>query len=140
MAALLIAIGNVFRRDDGAARRVLELLGPLPGARTVEVMQLSPEMAEDIAAAGRVVFIDADVNPGPARLEPAGSPSASRSPLAHALHPEEALEYARRLYGFKGEAWICRVPGTDFSTGEGLSAEAETNAREAAGLIRKLFR
>jgi len=137
--AVLIAIGNAFRRDDGAARRVLELLGPLPGVAVLEVMQLSPELAEEIAAAERVVFIDADVNPGPARLEPAGPPPASRSPLAHALHPEETLEFARRLYGFRGQAWICRVPGTDFSTGEGLSKEAEANAAQAAGLIRALL-
>jgi hydrogenase maturation protease len=136
MEAVLIALGNVFRRDDGAARRALKLLGPVPGAKIFELIQLAPEISEDIAGADVVVFLDADLEPGPARLEPAGPVPASPSPLAHALRPEEVVELSRRLFGFRGEAWLCRIPGEDFGEGEGLSERAAENARAAAALLR----
>ncbi len=137
MPILLVAIGNTLRRDDGAGARVLDLLGPLEGAVSLHVMQLTPELAEDIGGADGVVFIDADVNPGEARLEPVEPGGPAQAPLAHSMGPEEVLALARRLYGFRGEALLCRVPGVDFSDGAGLSAAAERNARVAALLIQE---
>jgi hypothetical protein len=43
---------------------------------------------------------------------------------------------ARRLYGFQGDAFLCRIPGEDFGEGEGLSALAEANVRKAVRLLR----
>jgi hydrogenase maturation protease len=134
---LIIAIGNTLRRDDGAAHRVVELLGEIPGARILTCHQLMPEMAEDIAAAARVVFVDADVEPGPARLEPLAETGAWSALGGHSVGPAEVVALASKLYGFQGEAWLCRVPGEDFGDGTGLSAAAEGNARQAAGLLRE---
>jgi len=134
---LLVAIGNTLRRDDGAAHRVLELLPLSAGVETLCCHQLTPEMSEEIGAADTVVFIDADVNPGPARLEPI-EPGAGLNPLGgHFLRPQELLAIAQRLFAFRGEAWLCHVPGADFGDGEGLSPVAEANARAAAQLIRQ---
>ena len=59
MTTLIYAIGNPFRRDDGVARRVAGLLGA--GDWTLRTPRaLLPEMAEEVAAAARAVFIDAD--------------------------------------------------------------------------------
>ncbi len=134
---LLVAIGNTLRRDDGAAHRVLELLELPAGVPTISCHQLTPEMSEEIAAADAVVFIDADVNPGAAQLESLES-GAGLNPLGgHFLRPQELLAIAQRLFAFRGEAWLCHVPGTDFGEGEGLSPVAEANARAAAQLIRR---
>jgi hydrogenase maturation protease len=134
---LLVAIGNTLRRDDGAAHRVLELLELPAGVESISCHQLTPEMSEEIAAADTVVFIDADVNPGPAQLEPL-EPGAGLNPLGgHFLQPQELLAIAQRLFAFRGEAWLCHVPGVDFGDGEGLSPMAEANARAAAQLIRQ---
>lgn len=137
MTTLIYAIGNPLRRDDGAAQRVAELLGP--GEYTLHCpRELMPEMAEDVAAVDRVIFIDADYQPGEARLE---SLKAVCCPglLSHGLRPCDLLSLTRKLYGFQGEAWVCRVPGEDFGQGEGLSQAAERNALRAAGLVRTLF-
>ncbi len=134
---LLVAIGNTLRRDDGAAARVLELLGTVEGATAVACHQLTPELAEDIGRARAVVFIDADLEPGPARLELLMAP-AGLAPLSpHFLSPAQLMALAEQLYSFSGEAWLCRVPGEDFHDGIGLSARSEANAEAAATLLRE---
>ena len=94
-------------------------------------------MSEEIAAADTVMFIDADVNPGAAQLEPL-APGAGLNPLGgHFLRPQELLAIAQRLFAFRGVAWLCHVPGADFGDGEGLSPMAEANSHAAAQLIRR---
>ncbi|MGQ9634004.1 MAG: hydrogenase maturation protease [Bryobacteraceae bacterium] len=134
---LIIAIGNTLRRDDGAAHRVVELLGAGAGARILSCHQLMPELAEDIAAAREVVFVDADVEPGEPRLEPLVEPTGWSALGGHSIRPAEVLALASRLYGFRGEAWVCRVPGEDFGEGTGLSPVAESNAQQAVKLLKQ---
>jgi len=131
MRTLLIAIGNVFRRDDGAAHRALELLG---GTRSL--MQLTPEIASEIAEYDRVFFLDADLNAGAPRIEPVVA-DAGIGPLAHSLTPAQIVRLAEQIYGFQGAAFLCRIPGVDFDIGEGLSPTAEANAAAAACLLRE---
>ncbi len=139
MRAALIALGSVLRRDDGAAHYALALLGPVPGVEILDLIQLTPEVALDISEAELAVFIDADTEAGETRLTPVGPVPESPSPLAHSLRPEEVIELSRRLFGFRGQAWLCRIPGKDFGEGEGLTAECARNARRAAELLRGLL-
>lgn len=134
---ILIAVGNTLRRDDGVAHRVLELLEPPAGVVTLACHQLTPELAEEIAPADTVIIIDADVAPGEPRLEKVEE--HPDNPLTHVVRPAELVELSRRLFSFRGNAWLCRVPGIDFGQGEGLSAEAEANARAAADLLRRFL-
>ena len=136
MRAVYIAIGNRLRRDDGAAHRVVELLGAPAGAEVHLVHQLSPENAEWLAGKDTAVFIDASLAGGGVRLERVDPGDAAHSPLAHFLPPAAVVALARTLYGFTGRAWLCHVPGADFGSGEGLSGEAEANAQAAAALLR----
>ena len=128
MCTYLIAIGNVLRRDDGAAHRALELLG---GTRAV--MQLTPEIASEIAMCDRVMFLDASIDPGESRIERV-SPHATGS-FTHDLTPGAVVYLAEHLYGFRGEAFLCRIPGVDFGMGEGLSPEAQHNVEIAIRLV-----
>ncbi len=137
MSTVLVAVGNQLRRDDGAAHRVLDLVGELEGVRVLRLFQLAPEVAEQIASAPRVVFIDADIQPGEVRLEPVQAVQAQAAPLGHSMQPAEVVALSRALYGFGGRAFLCRVPGVDFSHGEGLSPLAEANAHRAARLLRR---
>lgn len=138
MPVLLIAIGNPLRRDDGAGRRVVELLAPPPTVAVRHVIQLTPEIAEDLTGYGTVVFIDASVATNEVKLEPV-EPGAGAAPASHSLAPAEVVALARGLFGFEGRAWQCHVPGADFDDGEGLSEVAETNARTAAAQVRALL-
>lgn len=131
MSALVIAIGNRMRRDDGAAHRVLELLGGRKDLKTRAVLQLTPEIAEELQPHSVVVFVDADVMAGKVRIEAVNS-LPSHSPLTHVSRPAEIVALARALFDFTGEAYTCHVPASDLSAGEGLSHQTERFAREAA--------
>ncbi len=131
----MIAIGNPYRRDDGAARKVVRALQLPPDARLEVCLQLTPELAAEMAGMDRTIFVDADVRSGAPALEPIPEGSVYPSPIGHALSPAEVVAMARGLFGYKGEAWLCRVPGEDFSDGEGLSAVAASNADAAVDLL-----
>jgi Ni,Fe-hydrogenase maturation factor len=137
MRALVIAIGNPLRRDDGVAHRILKLLGDGPGAERRAVLQLTPEMAEEIASFDLVVFLDASVTATEPLLEPV-RPSAG-SPLTHVCSPGEIVALARSLFGFAGRAYLCHIPARDFSNSEKLSARAQRFADEAAGEIEHII-
>lgn len=136
MNTLLIAIGNPWRRDDGVAAKVVELLGGIPGTRIIQAMQPTPEMAEEIAAADRVIWIDADVEAGDVRLETLAE--AGAAPVTHGVTAGEVVVLARRLYNFAGEALLCRIPVVDLGEGEGLSPQAAARCRRAVRLLRDL--
>jgi len=138
MPALVIAIGNPMRGDDGAASCVLELLGSRSGVSSRTVLQLTPEMAEGIAPHDTVVFVDADVNVSEPQIEVVNSLPCS-SPLTHVPRPVEIVALARRLFGFSGSAYICRIPVSDFSEGQKLSPGTEKLARQAARQIERLL-
>ena len=65
---LVIGYGNELRRDDGLGPRVAASLAG-PGVRALAVRQLTPELAEEVATARLVVFVDARVNPPAATVE-----------------------------------------------------------------------
>jgi Ni,Fe-hydrogenase maturation factor len=124
-----VAFGNPLRRDDGVAWKVFDALQP---ARGLKRIQATPELAAEIANFKTVVFIDASLQ-GELRLERIGKHSPSS--LTHATDPAEVVALARALYGFSGIAWLCRIPGEDFSPGEGLSPCASVHADLAARLL-----
>lgn len=138
MSVLLIAIGNQLRRDDGAGHRVIELLAPPPDVGVRGVFQLLPEIAEDLAVASTVIFVDASVATDQVMLEPV-EPGPGPATISHFFSPGEVVALARALYGFSGRAWLCHVPGVDFGNGEGLSPAAEANCRMAAEKLRALL-
>ncbi len=146
METLLIAVGNPLRRDDGAARRVIELLKPLPpGVEIRRIHQLVPEIAEEILPYSKVVFIDAIVMVPECTSSDIFFDEIVRPPVRwpgaviHESSPPEIVALSRRVFGFEGRAWVCGIPGVDFSTGEGLSPLAESCARRAAQVLRELL-
>ena len=141
----VIACGNTLRRDDGAAHRVLELLPPDPDAEMRGVLQLTPELAQEMAGADTVVFIDADLGADAVRIQrlvgqgPVEQ-SAGRMAFTHALTPETLVALSRALYAFQGEAFVCRIPVRDVSPGEGLTPSTTACAAEAAREVGSLLR
>jgi len=138
MRTLLIACGNCWRGDDGAAHRVLDLLGPDIGAQLRSVQQLLPELAGEIAEADLVVFLDAAIDCDGLSVEAVREPEAPPA-LTHISRPSEIVVLSRALFGFKGLAFQCRIPVGNLSTGEGLSPSAEGFAGEAARILLDLL-
>lgn len=140
---LFVAIGNTLRGDDGVAASVLPLL-TAPG-ECLKVQQLTPEIADEIAAFDEVVFLDADATPGAevVVLQPLTETTEIDGlpprPLSHHLSPSMVVEAAQVLFGFQGKAWLCRIPARDFRFGTALSAAAQASARLAATLLNTRF-
>jgi hydrogenase maturation protease len=131
---LVVGIGNTLRADDGVGVRVVESLSPQQDAETLTVHQLTPELAEPLSRANRVLFIDADAANDAVRLAPL-RPSEAGAQLGHALSPEQLLGWTTFERGACPRAWLLSVPARSFQFGERLSPETESAlplAREAA--------
>lgn len=147
---LLIAYGNISRRDDGVAvhviRRLQRRLG-LPGGALDEdaaitlgegiealcLHQLEPELAETVAGFDVVVFIDAHVEGLPwapvhwQELQPHYRPGL----VSHHLKPEALLALCQLLYERLPRGYALSILGTDFDFGEELSPDTHARANEA---------
>ncbi|MDR7554702.1 MAG: hydrogenase maturation protease [Armatimonadota bacterium] len=146
-APLVIAWGNPLRGDDGAGPAVARAVAAR-GSATVRIChQLTPELAADVAAASRVVFVDA-------RAGPAGRTGASargvrvrrlrgqHTPPAafnHAMAPETLLILARTLYGTAPPAFLVTVRGARFALGSGLSPSVRRLIPAAARVVLRLL-
>jgi len=128
MRTLLIACGNTLRGDDGVADEALRLAQLPADCEMRAVHQLTPELAEEIARFRRVVFVDADARSVRLTIEPVGA-TVARSPLTHVSTPAEIVALATALFGFTGEALVCRIPARDFSPGPSRSPWAGVVAR-----------
>jgi hydrogenase maturation protease len=133
-AALLIGIGNALRGDDGVGPLLVEEWREEATGREAAggeaacavVHQLTPELALAVAEARRVLFVDAWVNPYPSEpwiepLRPRRDGSADEAG-GHGWGPLAVVALAERLYGWRGEAALLRVPAYAFPHGTALSA------------------
>jgi hypothetical protein len=134
---IFIASGDAQKGDAAAAHRVLEILGSRPNVFMHDVPKLTSSMAEEIAAANEVVFIHPERQLGEPWVEPA--PGIQLPRHAEHLDPTGLVGLARALYKFRGNAYVCHVPGLDFSEGAGISPYAESRARQAADLLRRFL-
>ena len=139
-AILIIGYGNTLRGDDGAGRHLAEELAErrLPRVRTRSVHQLTPELAEEVAACGAVIFIDACLG----RSSDVASlrPIAPDTPLAridHVMSPQAVLAYTHAMFGSSPKAWLLTIPGGDFELGESLSTAARAATAAALALIEQ---
>jgi hydrogenase maturation protease len=121
MTALVIGYGNALRRDDAAGLHVARAVAARgTGVAVMECAQLVPELAEPIAGAGRVVFVDAVLGRAvESRLLGPIAPAL----LSHVTDPRALLVLAAQVFGRRPPAWIVTVPAFDTGIGEGLSPE-----------------
>ena len=133
---LAIALGNAIRADDGVGLVIGRALAAHdPEVEIVESQEALPELAEQVARADRVVFLDASVvgTPGEVRATEV-VPCAPRVAILHALTPEEVLGLVHASLGRTPPAALVTIAGRDFSFAEGLSPEVEASIPEALRL------
>lgn len=130
--AVVIGYGNPMRGDDALGWHVADALAAIPeiaadlSIRIETAHQLTPEIAEAIADARTVVFIDATA-PSPnqvsgiLRCEEISPLSPSPGALGHHLAPSQALDYARLLFGANPKAYVASVTTESFDYGAALS-------------------
>ena len=121
---LIIGIGNPLRGDDGLGWVVAEQLSRDCDIQTV--YQLTPELAQWMAAVNLVVMIDASHQgePGELHIRPLPLPlSAQPSAVgAHYTTPEELAALTLAVYGRCPPVVIVSMTGANFSIGEQLSS------------------
>lgn len=142
---LVIGCGNTLRADDGvgwcAARRIAATM--VPGEVTVLARhQLTPDLAEPIDAAGRVIFVDASIQdpPGTIRSRPLFPASAAPAMPTHGLPPSSLLALAKQLYGHCPPAVLVTIGVRNFCFGEAFSAEVSRRLPDLMGRIDHLIR
>ena len=139
-STLVIGYGNVLRSDDGAgviaATRLAEQSSP---PRVIAAQQLTPDMAESIASAAQVVFVDAyaaDRRDAGLRVERIASGDIQPAPaLDHHADRAALLRLADRLYGKRPDAWVVGIPAFRFDIGESVSPATARRIDEAVELL-----
>ena len=125
---LIIGIGNPLRGDDGLGWVVAEQLSRDcdMGCDIQTVYQLTPELAQWMAAVNLVVMIDAshEGEPGELHIRPLPLPlSAQPSAVgAHYTTPEELAALTAAVYGRCPPVVVVSITGANFSIGEQVSS------------------
>ncbi len=137
---LILGYGNTLRSDDGVGPKVAEEVASLrlPDVEALAYPQLNPELAESVAGAGLVVFVDAalDASNG-VELRPV-KPAASSQMMAHAADPPTLLALARDLFGRVPKAFCLAIPVENVAIGEQLSLLAQRGASAAVEKVKAL--
>ncbi|MDJ0632066.1 MAG: hydrogenase maturation protease [Xenococcaceae cyanobacterium MO_188.B29] len=129
MNFLVIGYGNTLRSDDGAGQRVAEKIArwKLPGVQTLAVHQLTPELAENIAQADTVIFVDAVAtkdNSVSVKIQQLEAEDNNNS-LGHSCNPRSLLSFTQLVYGKTIPAYWVLIPAVKFDFGEELSSLTE---------------
>ncbi len=151
--SLIIGFGNLDRQDDGVAWHILASLTKRLG-RNLDVsteddfefggqnpellfmLQLTPELSEKIARAGRVCFVDAHTGSVPEEVHEASlTVEFQNSPFTHHMTPETCLALANALYGGAPPAILVSVRGYEFGFERTLSARTQGSVEEAVDRI-----
>jgi hydrogenase maturation protease len=138
---LFVGYGNLLRSDDGVGPAIVSRLAGIfagnPLCACLTAHQLTPEIAEQVAGADRVVFIDASVEQGAGvvRIRRLAPEHVATSPLGHAASPEAILALAKALYHRAPRAWSIAVGAANLAVGDRLSPPV---ARAANRLCRRL--
>lgn len=136
---LIIGYGNTLRGDDGVGPRVAETVAALglPGVQALPCALLTPELADLIASARQVIFVDAAVDaPREVQLRRLAPADSSRI-MAHAAEPRTLLALARDVFGQAPTAWWLTIPIQDLGIGEELSPLAQQGFATAVEEIRR---
>jgi hydrogenase maturation protease len=149
---LLLGYGNPDRQDDGVAWHVLHALGqrlnlPVPDSYEDEFplndridftfyLQLTPEMAEDLAHYERVCFVDAHTGNIAEEIKfQAVEGEFQHSPFTHHLTAQSLLSMCKTLYGKTPEARLLSVRGYQFEFERSLSERTAALVPQAVAEI-----
>jgi len=150
---LVIGYGNPSRRDDGVGLAVVnglrERLGRPPLAEgddgfddlgqpldTLALQQLTPELAETVAAYDRLILVDAHVGAYPELIQRVQlRPQVEPSLVSHHLKPNHLLALAEQLFGQAPVAELISIRGFDFDFGTELSPATAEGVRQVVDLL-----
>ncbi len=132
---LILGYGNPLRADDGLGWHAAKRLAPTLAGSDVEIItrhQLTPDLAEPVSRAERVIFIDAQAGGPPGELAIREVAPLTNAPvlLSHSLDPAALLALARQLYGTSPQAFVLSVASQSFGYSQELSPEVQSSLPE----------
>lgn len=139
---LILACGNTTRSDDGVGPFLAEWAENRfrnnASVRVVSRQQWTPELAEEVAAADSVLFVDssADSPPGRVRLIPVEAKDGNAA--THHVGAHELLALTHALYGSRiAHAMLLTVGAGSTEFGETFSECVEAALPRAQGVLEK---
>lgn len=127
---LVIGYGSTGHGDDGLGRLAAECLMQAelpPGVQVVACHKLAPELAQSIAAADFVLFLDAREGEPPGVLDCAiVRPGASAPVTGENMRPPALLALAEEQAGGAPPAMLLTVRANSFEPGEPISDACES--------------
>jgi hydrogenase maturation protease len=140
---VVVGYGNPLRGDDAVGPQIALALTEQaqPGVRTFALHQLTPELAEAVAAAHDAIFVDAyrtEAATAAVVLRPI-TPHNQSQLAGHLSDPRAVLALAYAIYGRYPRAWLLGVPASRFDYGAALSPVATAGVAGALDLIRYLI-
>lgn len=153
---LIIGYGNRDREDDGAGWHMLSQIArqrgldsELPGEsaetadgnlKLIYLLQLLPELAEDLAGYDQVFFLDAHNSDQLAEVViEALTPSKDHSAFTHHLSAQELLSITQTIGVKLPEAWSVSVRGHAFRFSPELTPETATSVEIAVQKVLELL-
>lgn len=143
LAVWVLGVGNPLRGDDGAAATLVQRVeASFPGVQWVLTHQLTPEWAETLKEAQRVLVIDAAMEGPPVRHFRVSEEAAEKgwaAPSSHHFGPRELEVLARSLYGSRMRVSVLSLRGESFNLGEGLSSVLEERLVQGEIILRQFL-
>jgi hydrogenase maturation protease len=140
---LVIGYGNPLRGDDGLGWEVAEGLSRQNRSTALAVLpclQLTPELASPISAAGMVLFVDASQEGAPGEFRCTEvHPGSIDFGFTHNLTPAGLLALARELFGVCPPAYLLTICGHSFAPEEVLSQPLQTSLPALKAKLQQLI-
>jgi len=139
---LILACGNTLRTDDGVGLWLADWaekrFSEQADLRIIADHQWTPELADDVAHAESVLFIDCSIEalPGSVRLRSVEPAAGSRILGTHHQSAAELLALGRELYSsLPLKSVLLTIGASSIELGEGFSEPVEVALPEACRLL-----
>ncbi len=139
---LILACGNTLRGDDGVgpwlAEWARDRFSAKAGVRCVARQQWTPDLAEDIAHAASVIFLDCATNSAPGQIQMVPVKPSIELPrlLTHHLTASDLMTFCRSFYDSLPQcAFLLTVGGDAFELREGFSDSIQAALPDAKGVL-----
>jgi len=143
---LILACGNTLRSDDGIgpylAQWAQEKFADSPTIRVISRQQWTPDLAEDIAHAASVLFIDCSLQQAPGEvLLTEVQAAVSDTHATHHASAEQLLALARDLYNnHPSHAQLLTIGAGSTELGENFSGAVLDAIPEACKALERAVR
>jgi hydrogenase maturation protease len=141
---IILACGNTLRGDDGVgpwlAQWAEKRFQAEAALRVIARQQWTPELAEEIASAQSVLFIDCSVDspPGSINLMPVKPAAPSQTLATHHLDASELLALTSDLYAsLPSNAFLLTIGAGSTELGETFSGAVQAALPQVCALLEE---